>query len=241
MSFNPKDFGLKKDYLYEILATTFSINHSNDEIIPNTACMGIRLIENDLIMIGPYPNTTTLRNLKDNGFVSINFVGNIHLYAMAALKEKNSSIKLTEFPKEYYSYKKVDISSEYFLELTEISMPYINKAWGVLFCKAIEEHQTSKKDALGELQISEFNLKVISCEKLKGSFKLFNRAENLVLETIILATRLKLAKDRKDKNLFIKLNQQILDYVQNIERFGGNKNALKALDVVKKYVSRLKI
>ena len=239
INFNPRDFGLKKDYLYEILATTFSINQRNNDIIPNTACMGIKLIENDLIKIGPYPDTSTFRNLKHNGFVSINFVSNIYLYAIAALKDKDILINLTEFPKEFYDYKNVELTVEFFSDLRETLMPYISKAWGVLFCKAIEENQVLKKDGLGEVQIIEFKLKVISFDKFKESFKLFNRAENLSLETIVLATRLKIARERKNKKLFDSILQKIQDNIRDMERFGGNKNAIKSLELIKKYICRL--
>lgn len=236
--FNPRDFGLKKDYLYEIIATTFSKSKNENALIPNAACMGIKLIESNSIKIGPYPNTNTFRNLKQNGFISINFVNNVYLYAIAALKGKEALIDLTEFPNKFYDYKSVEISGEFNSDSREVLMPYVNKAWGVLFCKAVEENQVTKKDGLGEVQIIEFKLKVISFEKFKESFKLFNRAENLSLETVVLATRLKIAKERKNKKLFDSILQKIQDNMQDIERFGGNKNAIKSLELIKKFISR---
>ena len=41
MELNYQNLGLKKGYLYEILATTFS--SEKDEIKPNSSCMGIRI------------------------------------------------------------------------------------------------------------------------------------------------------------------------------------------------------
>ena len=90
--FIPQDYGLEKDNLYEILATTFSLSVPSGDVEPNTSCMGINLIENDLIKINPFPNTTTLKNLRETGIITLNFVDNIYLYALAALKGTNSSI-----------------------------------------------------------------------------------------------------------------------------------------------------
>ncbi|GAH04626.1 unnamed protein product, partial [marine sediment metagenome] len=48
--------GLEMNYLYEVLATTYSIK--DNKLVPNTAAMGIRLLENNTLKIWPFPNTT---------------------------------------------------------------------------------------------------------------------------------------------------------------------------------------
>ncbi|GAH21119.1 unnamed protein product, partial [marine sediment metagenome] len=58
----------------------------------------------------------------------------------------------------------------------------------MIACVAIGEEQTAKDDELGESKVIEFTLSIVSCDKFNESFKIFNRAENLALETIILAT-----------------------------------------------------
>ena len=100
-----RDLGLKKENLYEILATTYALDEENNEIIPNMACMGIRIVDNDIIKISPYPNTTTYSNLKSNKFLAINFVNDVSLYALAALKEFPPDFK--ESQKDYYKYKEI--------------------------------------------------------------------------------------------------------------------------------------
>lgn len=241
--FDYRDFGLKKDNLYEILATTFSMGKKKDKIKPNTACMGIRFADNNIIYMDPYPNTTTSKNLEENGFVGINFVDNIYLYALAALKENNSPIGLTEFPSKYYdNYKiancegSVDIFKD---DIDKIIIPYINKAWLYLIGKVIDENQITKKNGLGEIGLTEFRITIINFIKLKNSFKFFNRAENLALETIILATRLKVAKKKIDKILFNNIYEKITEYIDCIKRFGKNKNALKSINLVNNYIRSL--
>lgn len=226
-----QDFGLKKDNLYEIIATTYSITSENKVIKPNASCMGIRMIEGDQIQISPLYSTATYKNLKEYSMIAINFVDDVYLYALAALKEPFSPIGLTDFPSNYYDFK--------YLESHKMDIPYIKKAWGILIGEVSHEFQKTKSDDFGEAIIPVFNLNVIYSEKFQESSKLFNRAENLALETIILATRLKIAKENKNQPLLSKIYVKIIDHMENIERFGKNKNALKTKELVNKYISRI--
>ncbi len=228
MTFNLKNFGLKKNNLYEIIATSYSISADGLIIKPNTSCMGIRVIEGKQIQMSPFYSTTTYKNLKQNSIIVINFVDDIFLYALATLKEKDSPIGLNEFPSIYYDFKH--------LESLSMDVPFIKKAWGILIGKVLKECQKSKGDDLGKFIIPVFSLEVVFAEKLKESHKLFNRAENLALESIILATRLKVADENKNMNLISKICEKISDYSKNIERIGRNKNALKAIELVNQYV-----
>jgi len=229
MTFNLKSFGLKKDNLYEIIATSYSISNDGTAIKPNASCMGIRVIEGDQLQMSPFYSTTTYKNLKQNNLITINFVDDVHLYALAALKEKDSLIELYEFPSNFYDFK--------YLKSSSIDIPFIKKAWGILIGEISKEFQKSKNDNLGEFIMPVFILKVIFAEKLKESHKLYNRAENLALESIILATRLRVAYQNNDRNLISKICEKISDNTQNIERFGRNKNALKAIELVNQFVS----
>ena len=231
INFNLRDFGLNFGYLYEIIATTYSITEDDKEIKPNASCMGIRVIEDNQIQISPFSNTLTYKNLKRSSIIAINFVNDIYLYALAALKEKKSSIGLTEFPQKYYDFK--------YLDKLAMDIPYIKKAWGILVGEVSQETQKIKNNDFGEVIIPIFKLNVIFCEKFRESFKIFNRAENLALEAIILATRLKIAKKKRDNQLFLKIHEKIADYMADIERFGKNQDANKAIDLVSKYISNL--
>ena len=229
--FNYQDFGLKKDNLYEIIATTYSITENGMQIKPNASCMGVRMIEDTLIQISPFYSTTTYKNLKEQSIIAINFVDDVYLYALAALKEPDSVINLTDFPIKYYDFKNI--------EARNMDIPYIRKAWGILIGEVIQEFQKNKIDDLGEYIMPVFKLKVFYSEKLKQSYKLFNRAENLALETIILATRLKVAKESEDQYIFSKNYEKIRDYKENIKRFGKNEKALKTIELVSRYIDKL--
>jgi len=229
--FNYQDFGLKEGNLYEIIATTYSITKNGKGIKPNASCMGIRMIEGEQIQISPFYNTITYKNLKEYSTVAINFVDDVYLYALAALKEADSPINLTDFPSKYYDFTH--------LESHAMDVPYIKKAWGILIGEVSHEFQKTKNDDLGEVIVPVFKLDVIFTEKLRETHKLFNRAENLALEVIILATRLKIARENQNQVLFTKIYGKITDYRENLERFCKNKNALKTISLVNKYISSL--
>ena len=61
---------------------------------------------------------------------------------------------------------------------------------------------------------------------------MFNRAENLALEAIILATRFKIAKENNNKELYIIYKNRIEEYIEKIKSFGENKKALNAVRVI---------
>ena len=241
---NPKSIGLKENYLYEVLATTFSIINNN--IIPNTACMGIRLIDNNSIKLRPYPNTSTYNNLRSKKLITLNFVDDIFLYALASLKDLKRSRNIKIFPEEFYDYYKIK-NKEKIKEIFKnhsnsemVSLPYIKQAWAMIACVVRDEEQIVKNDDLGELRVIEFTLSIISCYKFKESFKLFNRAESLAMEAIILATKLKVAEERKDKALFQKLEQKIEEIFAELRRFGKNLSVLKVVEHVRDYLKNLK-
>ncbi len=243
--FNYRDFGLEEGNLYEILAITFSKYDEKDQIELNTACMGIRFFKNNLLKISPYPETTTLKNLKKYGWIVINFIDDVYLYALAALKEPNSLIGIKKFPSKYYKFYEMSISEEFsenFNILTKsgnILIPYINKAWLYLYGNVVAEDQITKTNALGELKVNEFTINIINFKKLKESFKLFNRAENLALEIIVLASRLRIAKEKNDIALVNVIYEKILDHIENIKRFGKNKRALKSIALISNYMSNM--
>ena len=235
-SFNPQEFGLKEGYLYEVLATTFRGYNEGEVVKPNTACIGIRLTDRNDIKIRLYPNSQTLKNVKRNDLITINFVNNIYLYALAALKDNEDPKSIIKFSNQYYNSLEIDIPADEESEPIRLFMPYVNKAWSALFCKVIEENEITEEDKFGKAKVSEFLLEVIHFNKIKENFKLFNRAENLALEAIILATRLPIAKENNKKELYIDIKNRIEEYLEKIESFGQNKKAFNAIRVIKNYL-----
>ncbi|MBY9012658.1 MAG: DUF447 family protein [Candidatus Lokiarchaeota archaeon] len=249
MSLNlQKDFsslGIKENYLYEILATTFSI-HEN-LIVPNTASMGIRLVDNNLIKIWPYTSTTTYKNIVSNKILIINFVDDVYLYALTSLKNINKSNEVEALTEQFYNYFTLatNVKAEYkeilkrYTPSDSVNLPYLKQAWAIITCVATNKNKSLKCDDYGKSELMEINLKVISYGKFRESFKLYNRAENLTLETIVLATKLKIATEKKDETLIRRISSKIEENSEEIRRFGKNKNAIKAIEHVKNYINGL--
>ncbi|MFX1237118.1 MAG: DUF447 domain-containing protein [Promethearchaeota archaeon] len=226
------DLGLKTNYLYEILATTFSKQGK----IPNTSAMGIRLISEDLMQMRPFQNTKTFQNLRETGIVSINLIDDIYLYALAALKNKKLGIG---FQDDHYDYEEMEIRLNLESKSSKLMIPYINKSWAVMKCIVVGEKPIVKKDPLGDVELLELQLRIISIRKFKDSQKLFNRAENIALESIILATRLKASKETHKEELFKELHNKLDENIKDIKRFGKNPQVQKVLDVISRYVEHL--
>jgi len=224
---NLQDYGLNKDCLYEVLACTISKKNENE--YPNTASMGIRVIDDKVLKIKPYYNTMTHRNIKEYGIVSLNFIEDVVLFAQASLKEIKRDFK--GFPIEDYLY--------YYYRRKDYKIPYLKQAWMVIFCNVVNETHVVKQDEMGSINATEFELEVIYSIKKKESFKLYNRAENLALESIILATRLKIARENKDEILYSKIETRINEYLNMITQFGRNSSALKTINLVKEYIRLL--
>ncbi len=227
MNISCEEIGLKENNLYEVLATTFSIN--NSKIIPNTACMGIRLINKDVIQFSPYSNTKTYENIKEQPYVIFNLIDDIYYYALASLKKQNSDFKgiLND---QYQFFKFANTLKK------EIQLPFLKNAWAIIVCKIIDDTPIIKRDDLGENLIIEVKLRVLYCNKYASSNKLYNRAENLALEAIILATRLKVAQELNKSELIMIIHEKINQYIKDINRFCKNLNVLKTIDYLKKYI-----
>jgi hypothetical protein len=235
--------GLKKNYLYEILATTVYDKMSKKNYY-NTSCMGIRVLGNDSITIKPYPATQTYKNLEKNGFIVLNFVDNIYYYALAALKPPHSDGNIKRFPESYYSFKKDQTvqsilkSHSDTLEVSFNQIPYLKEAWGIIIGIVVDSKQVTKKSDLGTTKLTQFIIKPILSELLRRSYHLYNRAENFALEMIILATRLKVAFERGDENLIHSIKKKIADYEGDINRFSQNEQVFKTIKVITDYCSQ---
>jgi hypothetical protein len=237
MELQYQDLGLKDSYLYEVIATTFSFNH--DQLIPNASCMGIR-INNNRVFIKTYHNTKTYQNLKNNCLICFNFVENIYLYTLAALKGPYLSKKIERFLPKYYDYYilKRNINELKTLEIDKF--PYIKDAWALLICRIRNALEMDKEDIFGIVNITEFELDILSIVKLKDSYKLFNRAENLALETLILTTRLKIVVEKHDETLR-KDYQEKIDYnIKKINQFSKNLEVSKSIKLIEEYIRNLR-
>jgi len=219
-----KLFGIKFNHLYEIIAVTFFRNEKNRKIIPNCSCMGVRFLDNNTFQMTPYIETDTYKNLTKIPFVSINFVDNVYYYAQAALLGENAGPTEREFPDSYFNSKE--------------EIPYLKEAWGVIFGKLDKHKIITKTTHLGEKNVLLANFKIIDFLKIRESFYLKNRAENLALESIILATKLKIAVKKENREMYENIYDKILYYREQIDRFAQNNMAIKTMNFIMNYIEK---
>lgn len=217
-------FGIKFNYLYETIAATLTKLEKGKKNIPNSACMGVKFLDNDTFQMTPYLETDTYKNLIKFPYVSINFVDNIYFYAQAALLGENLGQTKREFPDSYYDFKD--------------EIPYLKESWGVIFGKLNEHKIITKATHLGENNVLQANFKIIDFIKIQESFHLKNRAENLALESIILATRLKIAVKKENKEMYEKIYDKILYYNEQIKNFAKNDKAIETMDFIVSYIEK---
>lgn len=217
-------FGIKLNCLYEIIAVTFCETEKNQEIFSNSACMGVRFLENDTFQMTPYIETDTYKNLDKIPYVSINFIDNIYFFAQAALLGENAGQTEREFPISYFNLKE--------------GIPYLKESWGVIFGK-LEEHKIiTKTTHLGEDNVLLANFKITDFLKIRESFHLKNRAENLALESIILTTKLKIAVKKENREMYENIYSKILYYREQIDRFAQNDVAIKTMNFIMNYIEK---
>ena len=225
-----EEFGMNKDNFYEIIAATISFK---DEVkVPNAASIGIRIIDDDLILVKSYLQTQTNYNIKKNRVISFNLIENVYQFALTSLKNENIE-DLRGIPKNQFLYQNITSEGQVF------EIPYLKNAWGVIFCKLMQEKEIKSKDYLGKIEACEFQFKVIKTKKFRESFKIYNRAENLALEVVILATRMKLAKENNNKIIYFELDEKIRWYIDTIEKLSKNESILRTVERVKKYLKSL--
>lgn len=237
MNLDCKFIGLEKGLTYEVLATTIS-NAISDQNVPNTACMGIQLLNDNLISIKPYPTTKTFHNLKKFPIVILNFVDEIQLYAIMSLKDFKINYTSDNLPEVHYDYLKLQISSKY--QFNRNMFPFINNSWAIIICEVEKETIIQKKDEFGTVTLSEFLLSPIFIKKFRESYKLYNRAENLILESLILTTRLKIALKAKDQNIIELIEHQIAENMKIVKKFATNEKISKCLEYIDQYIQKLR-
>ena len=225
-----KEFGINENELYETIGTT--ISYSNKMKVPNAAPIGIRIINDDLIQVKSYSLSQTHQNIKENKVIAFNLIEDVHQFALASLKNENNT-DLKGIPENQFLYFTLNDDDQ------ALEIPYLKNSWGVVFCNLYNEREVNSKDTLGRIIASEFQFKVLETKKLKESFKIFNRAENLVLEVIILTTRIKIAKENKNEKEFSKINEKIQNYISLIEKLSNNKKITKTVKHIKTFINSL--
>ena len=236
MSGIKSSLGVHFNRLYETIAITFAEIKSGKDYTPNCSCMGIRFLDGKTFQMTPYINTDTYKNVLDFPYVSINFISNVSLYAQAALIGENTGPDQSE--SSGYDFDHIDFKLPLKEGQKEESFDclFLRDSWGTVLGKLNQRKKMVKRDIFGEYRVLVGNFEIIDFKKRKESYDFKNRADNLVLEAIILATRLKTAKKSGFKKIYDKLLKRIVFYKEEVEHFSQNKDAFDTFAFILKYI-----
>ena len=139
---------------------------------------------------------------------------------------------------DYYSLKNNQKMNKH---LRTNQIPYLRDSWAIIICRTKKAVEINKEDIFGLVNLTEFTLEILSVLQFKDSYKLFNRAENLTLEALILTTRLKIAHEKSDNDLINHFQNKIREIISNIKQFSKNPDVSKSINLIKEFIRNLNL
>ena len=196
-----RNFLVKLNWLYEAIVTTYKINPSNEKIKYNAAPMGVIFQDKEHLIIRPYLNTNTLKNIQYFKCAGINFTNNIFLFYKSAIK-------------------KSDLTINDFIESKERKTPLLKDS-KIRFEVVSEKINVNKNENRATV-----HFKIGAFEDVDSTIDLYSRGYFAALESIIHFTRVNILMEQ-DPEKGKKLIQKILDYNVFIKRVYPNSDLEK--------------
>jgi len=161
---------LSLNYIYETIVTTYTI----EDKLPHAAPMGIRLINNQTAAISPYLNTTTYKNIENSRCAVINFIYDLDIFFQST-----------------FNLSKPKLPLSYFKKASKVDAPRLKTAIAYIEVRVLEIQKNSERSTItGE---------IVNWEIIANPIFPLNRGYNLVLESIIHATRILAYKNDEEK------------------------------------------
>ncbi|MHA1784770.1 MAG: DUF447 domain-containing protein [Candidatus Helarchaeota archaeon] len=180
--------------IYEVLITTRNIDSMSGSSHPyNIAPMGIEFTNEKTFFIRPYKTTQTYNNLKNYDHFAVNINNNIMLFY-------NSLFEKDKFKQSEFRIHQ------------ETNTPFLPSSRLVLIARTKVEHEVSPDRA-------EFECNVIDVTSWNEMTEPFCRAKNLILESLIHYTRLKVYKNEELRD---KLKEIIISNEKIVKRTARN-------------------
>jgi uncharacterized protein len=152
---------LTPSYIYETIVTTYN----PQDKIPNAAPMGIMFRDEKTVVISPYMTTQTFKNIEQTRYAVINFIYDLDSFFESAFSANRPKLPLHRFKPS----KKVPV-------------PCLKDAFAHIEVEALEvQKESTRAKIITEIKI--WDIGQIPCFPI-------NRGYNLVLESIIHATRI---------------------------------------------------
>ncbi len=224
MSFQDlKDKFFPQDTLFESILITAG----GDSTSVNCAAMGVKLTRGEYLLVQPYTNTDTYRNLSQFPFATVNFTANPLMFAICALKGWDEVPDAPELEDKDLVFWK------------DFPVPSLKSAFLSLKCTR-EPMDNVKVGPRGM-----FLLTIKEAKILTPTIPLTNRADNLALEAVVHATRVRIFADQGNNQLAKDLLITIKKYENYIKSNALEKSpAWEAMERVnaflKPYLSKIR-
>ena len=192
----------------------------------NCAAMGVKLTRGDYLLVQPYRNTVTYQNLSQFPFATVNFTTNPLTFAVCALKGENAGPHAPES------------SMEELIQWKDFPVPSLKSAFLSLKCM---------RETMDDVNIGQRGMFLLSVKEaaiLTPTLPLTNRADNLALEAVVHATRVKIFTEQENFSLAKDLLATIKRYETYIKANAPeNSPAYEAIERVntflQPYLSRI--
>ncbi len=174
-----KEYSFPQDTLFESILITAG----GDSTPVNCAAMGVKLTRGEYLLVQPYTNTDTYRNLSQFPFATVNFTTNPLMFAICALKGWDEVPDAPELGDEEIVFWK------------DFPVPSLRSAFLSLKCT---------RETMDHVKVGPRGMYLLVIKEaivLTPTLPLTNRADNLALEAVVHATRVRIFTDQGDLQL----------------------------------------
>jgi len=172
---------LNPNFVYETIVTTYN----PQDKMPNAAPMGIIFRDAGTVVISPYMTTQTFKNIEQTHCAVINFIYDLDFFFESAFSTTRPKLPLHRFKPS-----------------KKVTVPCLKDAFAHVEVEALEIQKEEKRAKI-IAKITTWDVAEIPCFPI-------NRGYNLVLESIIHATRI--VEFRNDEKLVSPLIELIKNY-----------------------------
>ena len=204
--------GLTKQSPAEIVLTTFSPDKK-----PHASIVGVRKMGGSRVLLRIFTNTRTFRNILQSRAAVINIVRDVNLLVPLALKG------FSRFGKIALKFQKPGT----------VNAPRLANTDAHVEIEVEKVERTKISDEIGSSEVAYVTARVKNIEVINPSIHPFKRSEFFVIESAILATRIKEAlkngRDEVAERKFLELS----DYVEKCRRIAPHSGDLNLMIKIK--------
>jgi hypothetical protein len=209
------------DTLCECILVTASEEHTP----PNAAPMGVKLSYREYLLVQPFTNTDTYANLSSFPYATANFTTNPLLYAKCALRGWSKGPGEPELPMDNYH------------TWPDFPVPSLKEATLTLQCAVDTTVEDVVVSSRGFMLLA-----VQGAAILNPLLQIVNRSDNLAIEAIVHATRVKLFIEDGDLDSAKDLLSLIRRYEKFVKEHGSEDSpACHAIEMVNDFIEPLRL